>query len=147
MRCLAIIAAFAVTLINSRAQDVAPPPKPSDGPSLDVTLNFIKTKVTDQSKWNYTAYVSDSSLAGAEWNNAFHIEIRNFVADPNACRISFHWRSEVNENISDDSDYTLNLADVRDVIVLPQTENQRQIDTRNGNPTWMSRINPIYLLW
>jgi hypothetical protein len=127
----------------ARAQDVPPPPKPADnGPSLEVTMKFIQDKVTDEDKLDYTASVSDSSSSGGEWNNQFKVDISNFVADAKACRISFHWRTEVNGKVSDDNDYNLNLKDVRDMIVLTQEQNLKQIDTHNGHPAWNSQIRP-----
>ena len=134
------LALFALTCA---AQDVPPPPKPADdGPSLEVTMKFIEDKATDESKLSYTAFVSDATQSGVEWNNQFKAEITHFVADARTCRISFHWRAEMNGKVSDDSDYNLNLKDVRDIIVLPQEQNQHKIDTRNGHPTWNSRIEP-----
>ena len=141
MRYLATIAVLTIAG-GSWAQDVAPPPKPSDSPSLEVTMKFIEDKVTDENNHKYTSFVSDPSQGGTEWNNQFSIEITNFVADPKACRISFHWRSEINGGIADDSEYSLTLKDVRDIVVMPQEANQQQIDARNGHPGWTSRIQP-----
>jgi len=70
------------------------------------------------------------------------VGISNLVADAKTCRISFHWRAEVNGKVSDDSDYNLILKDVHDIVVLPQEQNQKQVDTRNGHPAWNSRIEP-----
>jgi hypothetical protein len=136
---------FAILLILPalRAQDVPPPPKPTDdGPGLEVTLKFIQDKVTDEGKLSYVASVSDSSSPGTEWSNQFSVRITDFVGDTSACRISFHWRAEVNGQVFEDSDNTLNLKDVRDFILLPQEQNQKRIDTRNGHPAWDSQIKP-----
>ena len=125
------------------AQDVPPPPKPTDtGPSLEVTMKFIQDKVTDEGKVSYTAFVSDSSQASVEWNNKFTVEVTNFVADTKGCQLSFHWRAAVNGKVSDDKDYSLNFKDVRDVVVMPQEQNQKQVDTRSGHAAWTSRIEP-----
>jgi hypothetical protein len=141
---LRILVALGVTTCRLvSAQDVPPPPKPSgDGPSLETTMKFIEDKVTDEGTLTYTAFVSDSSQAGMEWNNQFKVAITNFVTDAKACRISFHWRAEVKGKMSDDKDYNLNLKEVRDVVVLPQEQNQKQVDTRDGHPAWNSRIEP-----
>jgi hypothetical protein len=125
------------------AQDVPPPPKPADtGPSLEVTMKFIADKVTDEGKLSYAASVSDSSQSGVEWTNQFTVEISNLVADAKTCRISFHWRAELNGKVADSSDYNLLLKDVRDIVVMPQEQNQKQIDTRSGHPAWNSQITP-----
>jgi hypothetical protein len=139
LTCLTTL--FAIT--SALAQDVPPPPKPNDsGPSLEATMKFIAEKVADESKQSYTASVADSSQPGAEWSNKFAVEITNFVADTKACRISFHWRAEVNGRVSDNTDYNLTLKDVREIVVMPQAQNQQQVDTRSGHPAWSSRIEP-----
>jgi hypothetical protein len=142
MRLIAMAALITFALTGSRAQEVPPPPKPSDGPSLEVTMKYIEDKVSEENKQKYTTFVSDGAQGGAEWNNQFAVEISNFVADPKACRISFHWRSELNGKVADDSDYSLILKDVHDIVVLPQEANQQQVDARNGHPSWTSRIQP-----
>jgi hypothetical protein len=134
---------FLLSLQLGRAQDVPPPPKPPDeGVSLEVTMKFIQGKIGDEGKLSYVASVSDSSQPGMEWSNQFSVQVTNLVGDAAGCRISFHWRAEVNGTVSDDSDYNLNLKDVLRVDVLPQEQNQKQVDTRNGHPAWNSRITP-----
>jgi len=124
------------------AQDVAPPPKPPEGPSLEVTMKFLEDKLTDENKLSYKTFVSDSGQSGGEWTNQFKVEITKVVADAKACRISFHWRSEVNGKVSDDNDYSIVLKDARDIVVMLQEQNQKQIDTRSGHSSWTSRIEP-----
>ena len=41
-----------------------------------------------------------------------------------------------------DADYSLALKDVKEIFVLPQDQNQNQVDNRNGHPDWNSRISP-----
>lgn len=126
-----------------RAQDVPPPPKPPDtGASLEVTLKFIQDKVADEGKLSYVASVADASQPGTEWSNQFSVEITNLSGDASACRLSFHWRAEVNGKVSDDSDYHVDFKEVRDVILLPQDQNQKRVDTRAGHPAWDSQIKP-----
>jgi hypothetical protein len=139
MKTLIFVSLFFLSML--RAQDVPPPPRPADnGPSLDVTMKFIQENAED--KVNYTASVSDPAQPGTEWKNQFKVVITNFVADANSCRISFHWRAEVNGKVADDTDYNLLLKDVRTIVVMPQDQNQKQVDTRNGHPEWNSQIVP-----
>jgi hypothetical protein len=48
----------------------------------------------------------------------------------------------VNGKVSDDTDYNLVLKDEQSIVVLPQEQNQHQVDTRSGHPEWTSRIEP-----
>jgi hypothetical protein len=137
-----VVLSIPLLALTCAAQDVPPPPKPQDnGPSIEVTMRFIQDNAAE-GKLTYTAYVSDPSQPGVEWNNQFQVETSNLVADPKACRISYHWFAQVNGKVSYDADYNLELKDVRDMVLLPQDQNQHQIDMRNGHPTWSSRIDP-----
>jgi hypothetical protein len=123
-------------------QHVAPPPAPADsGPTLEATMKFIQDNL-EEGKLTYTAFVSDASQPGVEWKNQFKVEMTHLAADAKTCRISFHWRAEVNGKVSDDTDYNLALKDVKSIVVLPQEQNQHQVDTRGGHPEWTSRIEP-----
>jgi hypothetical protein len=123
-------------------QAVAPPPKPADsGPSLEKTMQFIQENAAE-GKLSYTAFVTDTSQQGVEWSNRFTVETSNLVADPGACRITYHWRAEVNGKLVDDADYSLALKDVKEILVLPQAQNLNQVDSLNGHPDWNSRISP-----
>src|ERR1700679_807899 len=97
-RILALsIAAF---VSASAQQAVAPPPKPADsGPTLEETMKFIQDNL-EEGKLTYTAFVSDASQPGVQWKNQFKVEMTHLVADAKTCRISFHWRAEVNGKVS-----------------------------------------------
>lgn len=141
---VAIILAFALMAIGAlhAQQSVAPPPKPADnGPSLEKTMQFIQENAAE-GKLNYTAIVTDASQQGVEWRNKFTVETSNLAADPAACRVTYHWRAEENGRLIDDADYTLMLKDVKEILVLPQDQNQNQVDSRNSHLDWNSRITP-----
>jgi len=141
IRWLFVLVAFTCGL--ARAQDVPPPPRPQDtGPSLDTTLKFLADKINDEGRVGYTAFVTDTSQPGVEWSNKFTAAVSNLAADAKACRISFHWRTEVNGSSADDKDYDIDLKDVRTIVVMPQEQNQKQIDALRGHSAWSSRIEP-----
>jgi hypothetical protein len=129
---LAVSAAFA------QQKKAAPS---SQGPSLATTMKFIQENAA-AGKLSYTTFVSDSTQQGMEWKNSSSVEITNLIADPKTCGISFHWRAEVNGQVSDDADYSLNLKDVQDIVVLPQEQNQQKMNARNGHPEWTPRVEP-----
>jgi len=137
---------IAVSVLQAQ-QSVAPPPMPAgNGPSIEKTMQFIQENAAE-GKLAYTATVNDASQQGVEWSNRFTVEMSNLVADPAACRITYHWRAEENGKLVDDADYTLILKDVKEIVVLTQDQNQNQVDNRNGHPDWNSRISPpIFVL-
>jgi hypothetical protein len=104
-------------------------------------MQFIQENAAE-GKLSYTAFVTDTSQQGVEWSNRFTVETSNLVADPGACRITYHWRAEVNGKLVDDADYSLALKDVKEILVLPQAQNLNQVDSLNGHPDWNSRISP-----
>jgi len=144
LRSTAFTLAFSLVAIGAlRAQQaVAPPPRPVDnGPSIETTMQFIQDNAAE-GKLTYTAIVTDASQQGVEWRNKFTVEMSNLVADAGACRVSYHWRAEENGKVIDDADYSLMLKDVKEILVLPQDQNQNQVDNRSGHPDWNSRISP-----
>ena len=48
----------------------------------------------------------------------------------------------MNGSSADNKDYDLDLKDVRTIVVMPQEQNQKQIDARSGHSAWSSRIEP-----
>ena len=139
---LMLIALAALTTAAAQ-QNIPPPPKPPDaGPSLEVTLKFIQDKLGEEGKIAYSAAVTDTAQQEIEWTNKFVVELSNPAFDTAACRITFHWRAEVNGKVADDKDYTINLREVSKLVVLHQEENQRQVDARNGHDSYQSRITP-----
>jgi hypothetical protein len=143
-RNFALVLAFSLVALGALCaqQAVAPPPMPAaNGPSIEKTMQFIQENAAE-GKLTYTAFVNDASQQGVEWSNKFTVEMSNLVADPAACRITYHWRAEENGKPVDDADYSLMLKDVKEILVLPQAQNQNQVDGRNGHLDWNSRIAP-----
>jgi hypothetical protein len=144
-RSFTLTIAFALMAVGAlhAQQSVPPPPRPADsGPSLETTMQFIQENAAE-GKLTYTASVTDASQQGAEWRNKFTVEMSNLAADPAACSITYHWRAEENGKVADDADYSLALKNVKEILVLPQDQNQNQVDSRNGHPDWNSRISPL----
>ncbi len=148
LAALATLGILATLEVMHAQQNIPPPPKPPDsGPTLEVTLKFITDKIGDEGKLAYSTTVTDTAQQGPEWTNKFEVELTNAAFDVNACKISYHWHAVQNGNVSDDKDYTLNLREVKDLVVLSQEENQHQVDARNGHDSWRSRLTPpIFVL-
>ena len=125
------------------AQDVPPPPKPTDGgPSLETTLKFISDKIADEGKLSYAAAVSDTAQPDVEWTNKFQVELSKPTFNTAGCRITFHWHAEVNGKVADDKDYTINFGEVSKIQVMSQEDNQQQVDSRSGHDSYQSKITP-----
>jgi hypothetical protein len=137
-----LLASLASGCLASAQQSTKPPKQPDNGPSLEVTLKFIKDKIGGEGKLAYTASVTDTAQQGVEWTNKFEVELSDPTYSVEACQVSYHWHAEQNGKVADDKDYTLNLREVQNMVVLPQEENQHQVDTRNGQASWQSRITP-----
>jgi peptidyl-prolyl cis-trans isomerase A (cyclophilin A) len=75
---------------GQQKQTVPPPPKPADsGAPLDVTMNFIRTKLGEIGKVNYARYVHDNA-DNTDWVEQRSIEATDIVADSAGCRLTFH---------------------------------------------------------
>ncbi len=121
---------------------VPPPPKPADeGPSLEVTMKFIQDKLNDVGLINYAGYYHDNAT-GSDWTDRFQVQATGVVADPGACRVSFHWKTVRNGTTFADLDVGFSLKAVGDIVVLPADQNQKAIDTAAGHPEWTCRIDP-----
>ncbi len=123
-----------LTLTLSAQQSVAPPPRPADsGPSLAVTMQFIQDKMNDIGKVNFVEFLqntNDNSNFTSSWSN----EITNAVADPNQCKISFHWRVWKGGSISQDRDVWYTIRDVENIETKPYAQYQTELDASLGNP-------------
>ncbi|MGA9068857.1 MAG: hypothetical protein WB424_01295 [Terracidiphilus sp.] len=117
-----------------------------NSPSLAFTMRYIQQNAVE-GRLTYTADVIDSAQSGAVWRNSFTAETSNLTADAPSCRLTYHWRTEVNGSVTDDADYTLPLREVGSVQVVPQDKNQALVDSRTGHPQWTSRVSPfVYAL-
>jgi hypothetical protein len=131
------------TALAQQKKAVPPPPKPKDeGPSLEVTMKFIQGKVNDIGIVAYIAYVHDN-MAGGDSTYQYKNEISQVAGDASTCRISYHWKKEVEWRVAVDSDQSFSLKDdVRDIAVMPVEQYQKEYDTAGGHPEFSYRIDP-----
>jgi hypothetical protein len=114
-----LLAAFffcGIAFTLSAQQPVAPPPKPApDGPSLAATMQFIQTKVQERGRLNFAVYTHDNA-DGKDYVDQYSGEASNIVADPAACRISYHGNVKKNGAVLTDTDVAFSLHDVQDLV-------------------------------
>jgi len=81
-----------LTLTLSAQQPVPLPPQPAgSGPSLPVTMQFIQDKLNDLGQVSFVVFLQGTNQ-GNTWTATVTNEISNVMADPNQCRISYHWK-------------------------------------------------------
>jgi hypothetical protein len=144
---LASYLVFSLAGLAAAQQAVAPPPAPAgSGPSLAVTMQFIQDKLSHLGVVNYVGYTHDS-IDNSSWTNSFSTEDTNVTADPATCRISFHEKRTRDGNVTSDKDFTINLSEMQDVIVMPRDQLLKKVNTNAGHPSWDARIDPpVFIL-
>jgi hypothetical protein len=144
-RCLITMCFGLLAVSAALAQEkktVPPPPNPADdGPSLEATMKFIQDTMNDNGPVNYAIYFHDNAV-GNEWTNQYKIEGTNFTADPGSCRLSYHWKAEKNRAVVSDVDVAFFLKTLVDIVAMPMEQNQKEVDTANGHPSWSYRVDP-----
>jgi hypothetical protein len=102
MTQFAILTAFLLSIAT--AQDVPPPPKPTDdGPSLEATMKFIQDKLNGQGDVNYVV-TNRNSRADTATELGISVTVSDANANPASCIVSFtknvaFWESHEHERI------------------------------------------------
>ncbi|MGA3161546.1 MAG: hypothetical protein ABSC77_10035 [Terracidiphilus sp.] len=139
---ISVLTAFSAAIAQ---QPVPPPPKPAaDGPTLEATMKFIQTKLSEQGKLNFAIYTHDN-VDGKDYTDLSSIEYNNIVADPATCRISYYRNSRTN-NTSDGGVASYNLHDVVDLVVMIAEQDWKKRAAAAGHPTWNPRFDPPMFL-
>lgn len=89
-RLLILVSLFAGTLAAAQTA-VLPPPRPSAGPDLRASLQFIEDAVSHNGFISFSVTAEDTQT-GEEAQVFYHNELTDVVADSDTCRISYHWR-------------------------------------------------------
>ncbi|MGA3011007.1 MAG: hypothetical protein ABSD72_12180 [Terracidiphilus sp.] len=131
----------------SAQRPVSPPPQPVSGPSLAVTMQFIQDKLNGLGQANYAAYNHDNAGKDGDWVTHFSTIDTNVVADPSACKISYHEKRTKDDKVTSDADFWFLLSELQDVVIMPREQLLKRVNTRDGHPTWDARIDPpVYVL-
>jgi hypothetical protein len=146
---LACLLSLPLLLVTASAaqQPVSPPPQPVSGPSLAVTMQFIQNKLSGLGQVNYVGYNHDNAGGSEDWVTHFSTLDTNVVADPSACKISYHEKRIKDDKVTSDSDFWFVLSEMQDVVIMPREQLLKKVNTRDGHPTWDARIDPpVYML-
>ena len=118
-----------------------PAAEPTPGPSLSAALQFIEDKLSEQGAVNVADHVHDEAT-GKDWLVRSSVLQSRVAADPDNCKLSFHWKYLTNGSTRDDFDTAVFLATVDHVKVLPIEQAWTEADAREGNTTWSYQADP-----
>jgi TonB family protein len=126
---------------------VPPPPMPApDGPSLEVTMQFIQTRLNEQGKSAFVEYRQNTSN-GATFAVTIINEISNVVADQTQCRISYHRKATQDGNVYKNEDNAFSLREVQDILVRPFEQHETEYFASTGaNIVVTSTTPPVTVL-
>ena len=143
--CLVVLAVSAALAQGKKT--VPPPPKPADeGPSLEDTMKFIQDMVSDIGPVNVVEHIHDDS-ADNDWTQLSKYEFTKVVANPGACLINYHWKTQTSGTVTADSDFGIFLKDVEDIAVMPMEQYLKEVVTAAGHPSWSFRVDsPVFVL-
>ncbi len=128
--------------ISALAQDVAPPPKPTDnGPTLADTMQFIQDKIASNGAVNYISYYHDN-IAGTNWTNKWTAEVTQVQADAANCQVRFHEKETRDGQVTRDGNFWFLLKDVLEISVEPAEQSLKRADSSAGHPEYTSRTDP-----
>jgi hypothetical protein len=127
-------------------QRANPSPKPAnEGPSLEVTMKFIQDKLNDIGPVIWVEYYHETAK-GDNWTNTFGEEIKEFVADSSACRISYR---RISGNLTGAKiiggelppetskfDMQVSLKDIADIVINPELESEVRLHAAATNPDY-----------
>lgn len=143
-RCLTTMSVAFLAVSAALAQEkkaVPPPPKPADeGPSLEVTMQFIADKISQQGKVSYAAYGHDSSN-NSDSVNEFAYETTNVKATPVQCRMDYQRNLTLNGMV-EIIDRGFELVAVQDVLVMSLEQAFGESNAELGHPARSSKVNP-----
>ena len=114
-------------LSAANAQDVPPPPKPDNGPSLEVTMKYIVDRLTaTEAAWEWQ-YRGESGPVDYKVN----FKVIDALADPKTCNLTFRARMDGANDVSHDekpskfhvtSEFSESVREIGKVEVSPQSE-------------------------
>jgi hypothetical protein len=126
----------------AQQKPVPPPPKPGDdGPSLEITMKFLREKLNDAGPVTYLTYVHDN-VNGGDFTNKFKYEISKVYADPGNCNIGFHWKTEREGAVTHDLDVEFSLKAVTEALVMTREQDLKESSVAAGHPELDARVDP-----
>jgi hypothetical protein len=130
---------------GQQSNSVPPPPRlPEEESSLGVTMNFIRSGLTEGGSTIWALHVRDDD--GVSWTIQQRIELSDVIADWETCRVNYRRKLWSNGWVFGDTsavlDESLDLANVQDVTVLPVEQDRMQIDRNSNTANWEYASDP-----
>jgi hypothetical protein len=143
-RTLGLLIVMLIAALGAVGQSkVPPPPKPGDqGPSLNVTMQFIQDKLNNLGKVSWVE-VKHNSKDGTDARQSLVHELSAVVADAAACKISLH-RKVTSDNAANPFDYemTLPLKMVENLSVMTQEQHTNLWFAQRAQPEITTSVSP-----
>jgi tetratricopeptide (TPR) repeat protein len=106
-----------IAALRAQAQG-APAAAPSNGPTLEETLDFIRNKIVEQGEVKYTVVLASQST-GETGSALFDTYYTNVTTDPAACQIRYHVKLLRNNKLISDMDIFYPYTAIESIQVVP----------------------------
>jgi hypothetical protein len=106
---------------------------PATEPSIEDTTKFIQDKLSGLGPVTYIALWQSLTLK-TTGSNTWHSEISNVVADPKLCRLSYHWKLQVDNVKPAEEDVAIPFDDIHDILIEPLAQDITELNARSGHP-------------
>jgi len=102
-------------------------------PSLDDTTKFIQDKLSSLSPVTYIV-LWQSLTQKTTGSNTWRSEVSNVVADPKLCRLSYHWKVQLDKVKPLEEDVAIPFDDIHEIQIEPMAQNITELNARSGHP-------------
>ena len=102
-------------------------------PSLEDTTKFIQDKLSGLSPVTYIV-LWQSLTQKTTGSNTWHSEVTNVVADPKLCRLSYHWKVQLDKVKPVEEDVAIPFDDIHEIQIEPMAQNITELNARGGHP-------------
>ena len=106
---------------------------PTAEPSLDDTTKFIQDKLSSLGPVTYIVLWQSLTLKTTGMDT-WRSEVTNTVADPRLCRLSYHWKLQLNKQKPVEEDVAIPFNDVHEILIEPMAQNITELNARRGHP-------------
>jgi hypothetical protein len=106
---------------------------PATEPSLDDTTKFIQDKLSGLGPVTYIM-LWQSLTQKTTGSNTWRSEVSNVVADPKLCRLSYHWKLQLDKVKPAEEDVSISFDDVREIQIEPLAQDITELNARSGHP-------------
>ena len=118
---------------NAPASQTPAAAPPAAEPSLDDTTKFIQDKLSGLGPVTYIV-LWQSITQKTTGSNTWRSEVSNVVADPKLCRLSYHWKVQLEKQKPVEKDVVTPFDDVYEIQIEPMAQNITELYARSGHP-------------